>query len=201
MLINARSSSPYRRTWSFCHHCRVTVAVTVGIWLTPTKFIRSASDSISEENFWRNYFYRVSLLRQSYELNAMANQAENNPVESFTDPDNADQNQGNLDTHYRILSTLYSLSHIYYMFRFFSFTWERNIQCTLLSFNIPNSKAETTIDSDQFVIINQTSRINIYTRWFDNSITDLFVLVVVWDENQSASKGINQEGIPRIATL
>ncbi|KAK0167864.1 hypothetical protein PV327_001719 [Microctonus hyperodae] len=34
---------------------------------------------ISEENFWRNYFYRVSLLRQSHELNAMASQAESNP--------------------------------------------------------------------------------------------------------------------------
>ncbi|XP_076237637.1 synapse-associated protein 47kD isoform X2 [Calliopsis andreniformis] len=33
---------------------------------------------ISEENFWRNYFYRVSVLRQSHELNAMASQAENN---------------------------------------------------------------------------------------------------------------------------
>ncbi|XP_076375936.1 synapse-associated protein 47kD isoform X1 [Megalopta genalis] len=31
---------------------------------------------ISEENFWRNYFYRVSVLRQSHELNTMA-QAEN----------------------------------------------------------------------------------------------------------------------------
>ncbi|XP_011503064.1 PREDICTED: synapse-associated protein of 47 kDa isoform X1 [Ceratosolen solmsi marchali] len=37
---------------------------------------------ISEENFWRNYFYRVSLLRQSHELNAMANQStESNPVD------------------------------------------------------------------------------------------------------------------------
>ncbi|XP_046426857.1 synapse-associated protein of 47 kDa isoform X2 [Neodiprion fabricii] len=33
---------------------------------------------ISEENFWRNYFYRVSLLRQSHELNAMASQTESN---------------------------------------------------------------------------------------------------------------------------
>ncbi|XP_072748967.1 synapse-associated protein of 47 kDa isoform X3 [Anoplolepis gracilipes] len=31
---------------------------------------------ISEENFWRNYFYRVSLLRQGYELNAMASSQE-----------------------------------------------------------------------------------------------------------------------------
>ncbi|XP_044576194.1 synapse-associated protein of 47 kDa isoform X6 [Cotesia glomerata] len=37
---------------------------------------------ISEENFWRNYFYRVSLLRQSHELNAMASQAESNPNQS-----------------------------------------------------------------------------------------------------------------------
>ncbi|XP_012277282.1 synapse-associated protein of 47 kDa isoform X3 [Orussus abietinus] len=34
---------------------------------------------ISEENFWRNYFYRVSLLRQSHELNAMVSQTESNP--------------------------------------------------------------------------------------------------------------------------
>ncbi|KAK9303561.1 hypothetical protein QLX08_004785 [Tetragonisca angustula] len=33
---------------------------------------------ISEEIFWRNYFYRVSVLRQSHELNTLANQAENN---------------------------------------------------------------------------------------------------------------------------
>lgn len=34
---------------------------------------------ISEEHFWRNYFYRVSVLRQSHELNAMASQAEKKP--------------------------------------------------------------------------------------------------------------------------
>lgn len=28
-------------------------------------------DRVSEENFWRNYFYRVSLLRQQAELAAM----------------------------------------------------------------------------------------------------------------------------------
>ncbi|XP_066585734.1 synapse-associated protein 1-like isoform X2 [Prorops nasuta] len=40
---------------------------------------------ISEEDFWRNYFYRVSLLRQSHELNAMASQAENaNPALTST---------------------------------------------------------------------------------------------------------------------
>lgn len=38
-----------------------------------------SNNRISEENFWRNYFYRVSLLRQSHELNAMASQAESNP--------------------------------------------------------------------------------------------------------------------------
>lgn len=40
---------------------------------------------ISEENFWRNYFYRVSLLRQGYELNAMASQqqAESNPNQTL----------------------------------------------------------------------------------------------------------------------
>ncbi|XP_020280194.1 synapse-associated protein of 47 kDa isoform X2 [Pseudomyrmex gracilis] len=40
---------------------------------------------ISEENFWRNYFYRVSLLRQGYELNAMASQQEeSNPNQTST---------------------------------------------------------------------------------------------------------------------
>ncbi|XP_043252791.1 synapse-associated protein of 47 kDa isoform X2 [Colletes gigas] len=40
---------------------------------------------ISEENFWRNYFYRVSVLRQSHELNAMAHQAENEQNLSSTE--------------------------------------------------------------------------------------------------------------------
>ncbi|XP_076620315.1 synapse-associated protein 47kD isoform X2 [Colletes latitarsis] len=40
---------------------------------------------ISEENFWRNYFYRVSVLRQSHELNAMAHQAENEQNQSSTE--------------------------------------------------------------------------------------------------------------------
>ncbi|XP_076760730.1 synapse-associated protein 47kD isoform X1 [Xylocopa sonorina] len=38
---------------------------------------RLVPKEISEENFWRNYFYRVSVLRQSHELNTMANQTEN----------------------------------------------------------------------------------------------------------------------------
>ncbi|XP_023316307.1 synapse-associated protein of 47 kDa isoform X4 [Trichogramma pretiosum] len=47
---------------------------------------------ISEENFWRNYFYRVSLLRQSHEINAMASQqsTESNPTLASNDSvDNA----------------------------------------------------------------------------------------------------------------
>ncbi|XP_012135182.1 synapse-associated protein 47kD isoform X2 [Megachile rotundata] len=44
---------------------------------------------ISEENFWRNYFYRVSVLRQSHELNAMASQAENN--QNLTSTGNVNQ--------------------------------------------------------------------------------------------------------------
>ncbi|XP_057323554.1 synapse-associated protein of 47 kDa isoform X3 [Microplitis mediator] len=48
---------------------------------------------ISEENFWRNYFYRVSLLRQSHELNAMASQAESNPNQSLTSTGSIDQPQ------------------------------------------------------------------------------------------------------------
>ncbi|CAK9819142.1 Synapse-associated protein of 47 kDa [Anthophora plagiata] len=44
---------------------------------------------ISEENFWRNYFYRVSVLRQSHELNAMA-QAENPTQASAGNVDQAE---------------------------------------------------------------------------------------------------------------
>ncbi|XP_017884209.1 synapse-associated protein of 47 kDa isoform X2 [Ceratina calcarata] len=45
---------------------------------------RLVPKEISEENFWRNYFYRVSVLRQSHELNTMANQAENNVNQTTT---------------------------------------------------------------------------------------------------------------------
>ncbi|XP_018343695.1 PREDICTED: synapse-associated protein of 47 kDa isoform X2 [Trachymyrmex septentrionalis] len=50
---------------------------------------------ISEENFWRNYFYRVSLLRQGYELNAMASQqqAESNPNQTLASTDSIDHTQ------------------------------------------------------------------------------------------------------------
>lgn len=40
---------------------------------------------ISEENFWRNYFYRVSLICQASELNLMAQ--EGNNLESRTNID------------------------------------------------------------------------------------------------------------------
>ncbi|XP_015599553.1 synapse-associated protein of 47 kDa isoform X2 [Cephus cinctus] len=48
---------------------------------------------ISEENFWRNYFYRVSLLRQSHELNAMASQAESNPNQALISTGSMDHTQ------------------------------------------------------------------------------------------------------------
>ncbi|XP_011139407.1 synapse-associated protein of 47 kDa isoform X3 [Harpegnathos saltator] len=49
---------------------------------------------ISEENFWRNYFYRVSLLRQGYELNSMASQAESNPPnQTIASTDSIDHTQ------------------------------------------------------------------------------------------------------------
>ncbi|XP_014219535.1 synapse-associated protein of 47 kDa isoform X3 [Copidosoma floridanum] len=49
---------------------------------------------ISEENFWRNYFYRVSLLRQSHEMNAMASEStESNPGQ-FASSDSVEQTQG-----------------------------------------------------------------------------------------------------------
>ncbi|XP_011155809.1 synapse-associated protein of 47 kDa isoform X1 [Solenopsis invicta] len=55
---------------------------------------------ISEENFWRNYFYRVSLLRQGYELNAMASQqqAESNPNQTLASSDSIDHTQVQMTT-------------------------------------------------------------------------------------------------------
>jgi len=50
--------------------------------------------SISEENFWRNYFYRVSLLRQGYELNAMARQQEESNPNQTLASDSIDHTQG-----------------------------------------------------------------------------------------------------------
>ncbi len=46
--------------------------------------------SIKEELFWRNYFYRVSLIRQSTQLSSLANQGRdsaNNSNESSFDED------------------------------------------------------------------------------------------------------------------
>ncbi|XP_011139404.1 synapse-associated protein of 47 kDa isoform X1 [Harpegnathos saltator] len=54
---------------------------------------------ISEENFWRNYFYRVSLLRQGYELNSMASQAESNPPnQTIASTDSIDHTQVQMTT-------------------------------------------------------------------------------------------------------
>ncbi|XP_025269587.1 synapse-associated protein of 47 kDa isoform X2 [Camponotus floridanus] len=57
---------------------------------------------ISEENFWRNYFYRVSLLRQGYELNAMASsqqQAESNSNQTLASTtDSIDHTQVQMTT-------------------------------------------------------------------------------------------------------
>ncbi|KAM0726641.1 Synapse-associated protein of 47 kDa [Formica fusca] len=56
---------------------------------------------ISEENFWRNYFYRVSLLRQGYELNAMASsqqQAESNSNQTLATTDSIDHTQVQMTT-------------------------------------------------------------------------------------------------------
>ncbi|XP_071562814.1 synapse-associated protein of 47 kDa isoform X2 [Temnothorax nylanderi] len=55
---------------------------------------------ISEENFWRNYFYRVSLLRQGYELNAMASQQEeeSNPNQTLASTDSIDHTQVQMTT-------------------------------------------------------------------------------------------------------
>ncbi|XP_047355431.1 synapse-associated protein of 47 kDa isoform X6 [Vespa velutina] len=49
---------------------------------------------VSEDEFWRNYFYRVSLLRQSHELNAMANQQQSeNPNQNLSTTDSMDHTQ------------------------------------------------------------------------------------------------------------
>ncbi|XP_050452068.1 synapse-associated protein of 47 kDa isoform X4 [Cataglyphis hispanica] len=57
---------------------------------------------ISEENFWRNYFYRVSLLRQGYELNAMASsqqEAESNSNQTLASTtDSIDHTQVQMTT-------------------------------------------------------------------------------------------------------
>lgn len=60
---------------------------------------------ISEEHFWRNYFYRVSVLRQSQELNTMANQAENN----LTSAGSVEQAEGNTNVPQRAYTTYLSL--------------------------------------------------------------------------------------------
>ncbi|KAK2582338.1 hypothetical protein KPH14_004674 [Odynerus spinipes] len=63
---------------------------------------------VSEEEFWRNYFYRVSLLRQSHELNAMANQqqSENNPNQNLTTTDSIDHTQVQASTGQETSSTV-----------------------------------------------------------------------------------------------
>lgn len=66
----------------------------------------SACGSISEENFWRNYFYRVSLLRQGYELNAMVDQTESNPNQTLASTDSIDHTQGNSPPLFSPLSLL-----------------------------------------------------------------------------------------------
>ncbi|KAG7199936.1 hypothetical protein KM043_014372 [Ampulex compressa] len=66
---------------------------------------------ISEENFWRNYFYRVSLLRQSHELNAMASQAENNPNQNLTSAGSVDQTQVQVTTGQESTSTVAASSN------------------------------------------------------------------------------------------
>lgn len=38
--------------------------------------------SISEENFWKNYFYRVSLICQANELSFMSREGENQPSDN-----------------------------------------------------------------------------------------------------------------------
>ncbi|XP_046825860.1 synapse-associated protein 1 [Vespa crabro] len=54
---------------------------------------------VSEDEFWRNYFYRVSLLRQSHELNAMANQQQSeNPNQNLSTTDSMDHTQVQVTT-------------------------------------------------------------------------------------------------------
>ncbi|KAL2742844.1 synapse-associated protein 1 isoform X1, partial [Vespula maculifrons] len=62
---------------------------------------------VSEDEFWRNYFYRVSLLRQSHELNAMANQQESeNPNQNLSTTDSMDHTQVQVTTGQETSSTV-----------------------------------------------------------------------------------------------
>ncbi|XP_054000430.1 synapse-associated protein 1 isoform X2 [Hylaeus anthracinus] len=64
---------------------------------------------ISEENFWRNYFYRVSVLRQSHELNAMAHQAEND--QNLTSTEIVDQPEVQVTTGQETSGTMTTSSN------------------------------------------------------------------------------------------
>ncbi|XP_043675707.1 synapse-associated protein of 47 kDa isoform X2 [Vespula pensylvanica] len=62
---------------------------------------------VSEDEFWRNYFYRVSLLRQSHELNAMANQQQSeNPNQNLSTTDSMDHTQVQVTTGQETSSTV-----------------------------------------------------------------------------------------------
>lgn len=81
---------------SEANYCFDVLAICLWILIRDTVLHR-----ISEENFWRNYFYRVSVLRQSHELNTMANQAENNLNQ--TSAGTVDQAEGNSETSERTI--------------------------------------------------------------------------------------------------
>lgn len=100
-----------------------TVSTRLDLWI----LIRdTVLHRISEENFWRNYFYRVSVLRQSHELNTMANQAENNLNQ--TSAGTVDQAEGNskqtLDKQFFItlfIIHIHRFSFYYYYFFFLNY--------------------------------------------------------------------------------
>lgn len=77
--------------------------------------------SVSEDEFWRNYFYRVSLLRQSHELNAMANQQQSeNPNQNLSTTDSMDHTQGIFIFHVISLFHRFICFCIYFSFFFLS---------------------------------------------------------------------------------
>ncbi|XP_050452067.1 synapse-associated protein of 47 kDa isoform X3 [Cataglyphis hispanica] len=69
---------------------------------------------ISEENFWRNYFYRVSLLRQGYELNAMA----------------SSQQEAESNSNQTLASTTDSIDHTQ------EEDWERELEAELKDYEV-----------------------------------------------------------------
>ena len=64
--------------------CSLPICI-VSVLVTATESLSSASaHRINEETFWRNYFYRVSLIRQSSELSSLAQEGHDSKDSSRT---------------------------------------------------------------------------------------------------------------------